>query len=58
MGGIYALYAESAQARKEWKDKLEEALGMRKVVQESNKVRFREHEIGRFLNASIIGIRN
>lgn len=38
MGGIYALYAESPQARDRWKEKLDEALGMRKVVQESNKV--------------------
>ena len=32
------MYAESAQARNEWKQKLDEALGLRKVVQESNKV--------------------
>jgi RHO1 GDP-GTP exchange protein 1/2 len=32
------LYAESAQSRTEWRQKLEEALGIRKVVQESNKV--------------------
>lgn len=32
------MYAESAQARSEWKDKLHEAIGLRKVVQESNKV--------------------
>lgn len=38
MGGPYILYAESAQARTEWKQKLEEALVIRKVVQESNKV--------------------
>lgn len=38
MGGVYGLYAESPQARDRWKEKLEEALGMRKVVQESNKV--------------------
>lgn len=38
MGGPYILYAESAQARTEWHTKLEEALGIRKVVQESNKV--------------------
>ncbi|KAF8075167.1 CNH domain-containing protein [Lyophyllum atratum] len=38
MGGPYVLYAESAQARNEWMSKLEEALGLRKVVQESNKV--------------------
>ncbi|KAG6885341.1 hypothetical protein C0993_002970 [Termitomyces sp. T159_Od127] len=36
-GGTYILYAESAQARLEWKQKLEEALVLRKVVQESNK---------------------
>ena len=38
MGGPYILYAESAQIRAEWKQKLEEALGLRKIVQESNKV--------------------
>ena len=38
LGGPYILYAESVQARAEWKQKLEEALGLRKVVQESNKV--------------------
>lgn len=38
MGGQHILYAESAQARNEWKQKLDEALGLRKVVQESNKV--------------------
>ena len=32
------LYAESAQARSEWREKLTEAQGLRKVVQESNKV--------------------
>lgn len=37
-GGPYILYAESAQIRTEWKAKLEEALGTRKIVQESNKV--------------------
>lgn len=37
-GGPIILYAESAQARNEWKQKLDEALGLRKVVQESNKV--------------------
>ncbi|KAG6829149.1 hypothetical protein H0H92_005554 [Tricholoma furcatifolium] len=36
-GGPYILYAESAQARQDWKQKLEEALVLRKVVQESNK---------------------
>ena len=38
MGGPHILYAESSQIRNEWKTKLEEALGLRKVVQESNKV--------------------
>ncbi|KAF8202439.1 CNH domain-containing protein [Pholiota molesta] len=37
-GGPYILYAESAQSRTEWKDKLEHALILRKTVQESNKV--------------------
>ncbi|KZT00585.1 Dbl domain-containing protein [Laetiporus sulphureus 93-53] len=38
MGGLYTLFAESAQGRNEWKAKLDEAIGLRKVVQESNKV--------------------
>ena len=37
-GGPLILYAESAASRTEWKRKLEEALGLRKAVQESNKV--------------------
>jgi RHO1 GDP-GTP exchange protein 1/2 len=37
-GGPCILYAESSASREEWKRKLEEALGLRKVVQESNKV--------------------
>ena len=39
-GGIHTFFTESAQARVEWKMKLEEALGLRSVVQESNKVCF------------------
>ncbi|KAJ7483152.1 CNH domain-containing protein [Mycena latifolia] len=38
VGGSHILYAESAQARADWKQKLEEAIGLRHVVQESNKV--------------------
>jgi RHO1 GDP-GTP exchange protein 1/2 len=38
LGGLYTVYTESAQARSKWKDKLQEAIGLRKVVQESNKV--------------------
>ncbi|KAF8621825.1 hypothetical protein AX15_007493 [Amanita polypyramis BW_CC] len=37
-GGILNLYAESSAAREEWKVKLDEALGLRNVVQESNRV--------------------
>ena len=37
-GGATVLYAETAPLRLEWKQKMEEALGLRKVVQESNKV--------------------
>ncbi|KZP01565.1 Dbl-like domain-containing protein [Calocera viscosa TUFC12733] len=36
--GFYTLYAETQQARAEWKAKLEEALGLRVAVQENNKV--------------------
>jgi RHO1 GDP-GTP exchange protein 1/2 len=38
MGGLYTLYAETADARSEWKRKLEEALALRSVIQDSNKV--------------------
>ncbi|TBU24200.1 Dbl-like domain-containing protein [Dichomitus squalens] len=38
LGGLYTVFAESAQVRTEWKQKLEEAIGLRKVVQDSNKV--------------------
>ncbi|KAI0286011.1 CNH domain-containing protein [Russula aff. rugulosa BPL654] len=38
LGGLYTVYAGSAQARSEWKDKLQEAIGLRKVVQESKRV--------------------
>ncbi|OSX64043.1 hypothetical protein POSPLADRAFT_1179647 [Postia placenta MAD-698-R-SB12] len=38
LGGLYTVFAETSQARSEWKQKLEEAIGLRKVVQESNKV--------------------
>jgi hypothetical protein len=35
---LHTLFTESQQARAEWKQKLDEAIGLRKVVQESNKV--------------------
>ncbi|KAJ6568343.1 CNH domain-containing protein [Mycena vulgaris] len=38
LGGAHTFFSESAQARMVWKQKLEEALGIRKVVQESNRV--------------------
>ncbi|KAG1747883.1 CNH domain-containing protein [Suillus paluster] len=38
LGGLYTVFTESQQARAEWKQKLDEAIGLRKVVQESNKV--------------------
>jgi RHO1 GDP-GTP exchange protein 1/2 len=37
-GGIHTYFTDSAPYRQEWKAKLEEALGLRGVVQESNKV--------------------
>ncbi|KAG5643359.1 hypothetical protein DXG03_001041 [Asterophora parasitica] len=37
-GGPIILYAESSATRGEWKEKLEEATGLRKVVQDANKV--------------------
>ena len=39
VGGHHILFAESAAARTEWKTKLDEALFLRKAVQEANKVR-------------------
>ncbi|KAF9779315.1 CNH domain-containing protein [Thelephora terrestris] len=38
LGGLSTLFAESAQARLEWKAKLEEAIRLRRIAQESNKV--------------------
>ncbi|EIN06223.1 Dbl domain-containing protein [Punctularia strigosozonata HHB-11173 SS5] len=38
MGGLYTLYADSAQVRTEWQEKLNHALTLRKAVQENNKV--------------------
>jgi hypothetical protein len=38
LGGLYTLFAESSQARIEWKEKLEDAIRLRKVLQESNRV--------------------
>ncbi|KAJ7230675.1 CNH domain-containing protein [Mycena pura] len=38
LGGAHILFSESQQARSEWKQKLDEALGIRQVVQESNRV--------------------
>ena len=37
-GGLYTLFAKSAQARLEWKVKIKEVMGLRKAVQEWNKV--------------------
>lgn len=39
VGGLYHLFAESSAVRAEWKQKLEEAISLRSIVQESNKVR-------------------
>lgn len=38
LGGLYTLYAESAQARAEWRVKLEEAIALRKGAAEREKV--------------------
>lgn len=38
LGGPFTLFAKSSQARLEWKAELEEAIRLRKVVKESNKV--------------------
>jgi hypothetical protein len=42
MGGLYTLYAENSDARVEWKTKLEEALALRSVIQDSNKASCRQ----------------
>jgi RHO1 GDP-GTP exchange protein 1/2 len=38
LGGLYTIYAETEVSRTTWKQKLEEAIGLHKVAQESNKV--------------------
>ncbi|KAG9017026.1 hypothetical protein FRB90_002035, partial [Tulasnella sp. 427] len=38
VGGLYHLFAESAAIRAEWKQKLEEAIALRSLVNDSNKV--------------------
>lgn len=38
LGGLWTVYSESAQARSEWKQKLDEAIVLRKVVTDANKV--------------------
>jgi hypothetical protein len=38
MGGLWTVYSESSAARAEWKDKLDEAILLRKVVTDANKV--------------------
>ncbi|EJD07469.1 Dbl domain-containing protein [Fomitiporia mediterranea MF3/22] len=38
LGGLWTVYAETAQARAEWKQKLDEAIVLRKVVTDANKV--------------------
>lgn len=38
LGGLWTVYAETAQARAEWKQKLDEAILLRKVVTDANKV--------------------
>lgn len=40
VGGLYHLFAESAAVRGEWKQKLEEAIALRSLVNDSNKVGF------------------
>lgn len=38
LGGLYTLYTETADARSDWKRRLEEATALRSVIQDSNKV--------------------
>jgi len=55
-GGATVLYAESALLRVEWKQKLEEAFSLRKVVQESNKVFEIESLSVEFLHQELVQI--
>lgn len=50
VGGHYQIFAESDKVRAEWKQKLDEAIGLRKVVLENNKVSTSEH----FVNLVLI----
>ena len=38
LGGVWTVYAETSTARNEWKQKLEEAIMLRRVVTDANKV--------------------
>lgn len=38
LGGLWTVYAETTQARLDWKQKLDEAIELRKVVTDANKV--------------------
>jgi hypothetical protein len=40
VGGHHHLFAESAQIRADWKEKLKEAIGLRAIVNDANKVSF------------------
>ncbi|KAG8970658.1 hypothetical protein FRC05_000516 [Tulasnella sp. 425] len=56
VGGLYHLFAESAAVRGEWKQKLEEAIALRNLVNDSNKVfEMRNLSENTFVVPSIMG---
>jgi hypothetical protein len=58
VGGHYQLFTESANTRAEWKQKLEEAIGLRKVVLENNKVPQQSYLESELFLMIYAGIRN
>ncbi|KAG9050431.1 hypothetical protein FS837_005504 [Tulasnella sp. UAMH 9824] len=56
VGGLYHLFADSAAVRGEWKQKLEEAIALRNLVNDSNKVfEMRNLSENTFVVPSIMG---
>ena len=56
MGGAYIMYSDTQQVRSEWKQKLDEALGLRRVVQDANKVfEIETLSMDTFIVPSIVG---
>ncbi|KAG6889068.1 hypothetical protein C0992_006497 [Termitomyces sp. T32_za158] len=54
-GGTCVLYAESSRGRTKWKQKLDDAFALRKIVQESNKVfQLRTLSAATFVSSSLV----